>query len=409
MDLASKGMPSGGSVGYEIFDKGDSLSATSFVQGVNALRALEGELARTIRSLSRVQSGPRPPRAPRAQALRARPRAPARLHRAEGCVRDSTPARCGPSAISSLPRRGPEARPDLDRRRTRTSAGRRRPGRTEAARPRFDEKQHAFRKPREAAGRGHRGQRRRPGPHAHPGLRRARHQPRPADVRDLRSREPGRPLHPDPQREPGHHGSGDGAGHRRQRTARRHRRGRRAAPSRTPRTSRGDRQLRDLQDHAHGSRSKAAASSGSRLPCSSTALRKDRPTARSSYQPRPQDELDRIAALVRSSMGFDAKRGDQIEVVNLRFAEAPLAGDAAPAIEPGPATFLPMRDDIMRGVEAAPSFDPDDPRPVGRGKADGQNHPGACHGIRPGALRPAMCKSRPHRSCPSYRNPKPVE
>ncbi len=56
MDLASKGMPSGGSVGYEIFDKSDSFSATSFVQGVNALRALEGELSRTIRSLSRVQS-----------------------------------------------------------------------------------------------------------------------------------------------------------------------------------------------------------------------------------------------------------------------------------------------------------------------------------------------------------------
>ena len=39
------------------------------------------------------------------------------------------------------------------------------------------------------------------------------------------------------------------------------------------------------------------------------------------YQPRPKEEIDRIAALVRSAIGFDAKRGDQIEVVNLRFAE----------------------------------------------------------------------------------------
>ena len=56
MDLASKGLPTGGGVGYEIFDKSDSLTATSFVQNLNQLRALEGELARTIRSLDRVQN-----------------------------------------------------------------------------------------------------------------------------------------------------------------------------------------------------------------------------------------------------------------------------------------------------------------------------------------------------------------
>ena len=39
------------------------------------------------------------------------------------------------------------------------------------------------------------------------------------------------------------------------------------------------------------------------------------------YQPRPQEELDRIAALVRTAVGFDKNRGDQLEVVNLRFAE----------------------------------------------------------------------------------------
>lgn len=56
MELAAKGLPQGGGVGYEIFDKTDSLSATSFVQNVNQLRALEGELARTIRSIDRVQN-----------------------------------------------------------------------------------------------------------------------------------------------------------------------------------------------------------------------------------------------------------------------------------------------------------------------------------------------------------------
>src|SRR4029453_6741624 len=54
MKLAEGGMPKGGGVGYEIFDKSDALGTTSFVQNVNHLRALEGELARTIRSLDRV-------------------------------------------------------------------------------------------------------------------------------------------------------------------------------------------------------------------------------------------------------------------------------------------------------------------------------------------------------------------
>lgn len=55
MKLAEGGMPKGGGVGYEIFDKTDALGATSFVQNINHLRALEGELARTIRSIERVQ------------------------------------------------------------------------------------------------------------------------------------------------------------------------------------------------------------------------------------------------------------------------------------------------------------------------------------------------------------------
>lgn len=54
MRLAEAGLPRGGSVGYEIFDKTDTLGTTSFVQNVNHLRALEGELARTIRSIDRV-------------------------------------------------------------------------------------------------------------------------------------------------------------------------------------------------------------------------------------------------------------------------------------------------------------------------------------------------------------------
>ena len=50
MLLAGKGLPSSGSVGYEIFDQTNALGQTDFVQNLNRQRALEGELARTIRS-----------------------------------------------------------------------------------------------------------------------------------------------------------------------------------------------------------------------------------------------------------------------------------------------------------------------------------------------------------------------
>src|SRR2546427_483301 len=56
MKLAEAGLPKGGGVGYEIFDKSDTLGATSFVQNINQLRALEGELARTIRAIERIQA-----------------------------------------------------------------------------------------------------------------------------------------------------------------------------------------------------------------------------------------------------------------------------------------------------------------------------------------------------------------
>ncbi len=56
MNLAENGLPKGGGVGYEIFDKSDALGATTFIQNINHLRALEGELSRTIRSLDRVQA-----------------------------------------------------------------------------------------------------------------------------------------------------------------------------------------------------------------------------------------------------------------------------------------------------------------------------------------------------------------
>jgi len=68
------------------------------------------------------------------------------------------------------------------------------------------------------------------------------------------------------------------------------------------------------------------------------------------YQDRSKEQLDRIATLVRSAIGFDQKRGDQVEVVNLRFAEPP----AVPAVVE-PTGLLGMfqftKDDVMYVIE----------------------------------------------------------
>ncbi len=54
LELAAQGLPRGGGVGFELFDK-SSLGTTDFVQRLNYQRAVQGELARTIRQFKQVQ------------------------------------------------------------------------------------------------------------------------------------------------------------------------------------------------------------------------------------------------------------------------------------------------------------------------------------------------------------------
>jgi len=56
LKIAERGLPTGGSVGYEIFDNADAIGSTNFQQNVNLVRALEGEMSRTIRSLDSVKA-----------------------------------------------------------------------------------------------------------------------------------------------------------------------------------------------------------------------------------------------------------------------------------------------------------------------------------------------------------------
>ncbi|TAE81673.1 MAG: flagellar M-ring protein FliF [Alphaproteobacteria bacterium] len=55
--MAGKGLPSDGSgMGYEIFDNTDAMGTSNFILNVNKVRALEGELARTIGSIKKINS-----------------------------------------------------------------------------------------------------------------------------------------------------------------------------------------------------------------------------------------------------------------------------------------------------------------------------------------------------------------
>ena len=56
MLLAEKGLPTSANAGYELFDNVGSLGLTSFMQQITRVRALEGEIARTIQSMKGVGS-----------------------------------------------------------------------------------------------------------------------------------------------------------------------------------------------------------------------------------------------------------------------------------------------------------------------------------------------------------------
>jgi flagellar M-ring protein FliF len=56
MLLAEKGLPTSTNSGYELFDNVGSLGLTSFMQQITRVRALEGEIARTIQSISGIKA-----------------------------------------------------------------------------------------------------------------------------------------------------------------------------------------------------------------------------------------------------------------------------------------------------------------------------------------------------------------
>ncbi|MEW9835255.1 flagellar basal-body MS-ring/collar protein FliF [Mesorhizobium marinum] len=56
MLLAEKGLPTSANAGYELFDNVGSLGLTSFMQQITRVRALEGEISRTIQSIAGIRA-----------------------------------------------------------------------------------------------------------------------------------------------------------------------------------------------------------------------------------------------------------------------------------------------------------------------------------------------------------------
>ena len=56
MSMAAQGLPGGSIAGYEIFDESSGLGTTNFMQNIQLVRALEGELSKTIRSIESVKN-----------------------------------------------------------------------------------------------------------------------------------------------------------------------------------------------------------------------------------------------------------------------------------------------------------------------------------------------------------------
>ena len=221
MAFAEGGLPKGGGVGYEIFDKSEVLGTTSFVQNINNVRALEGELARTIRSLDRVQDArvhlvmPDRPLFSRDKVdatasivLKVRGtlephQVRAIRHLVAGAVNGLRPER-----VSVVDERGQlladGASDDPN-------------GGDVSA----DERQAAFEKRLREPGRGDRLLGRRPEPRPRPGRRRFRFQPGHPDLGQIRSRRPRRALQPDARGNLGDQRRQGEPGHGRQRNARR--------------------------------------------------------------------------------------------------------------------------------------------------------------------------------------------
>ena len=353
MRLAEAGLPKGGGIGYEIFDKSDALGATSFVQNINHLRALEGELARTIRAIDRVQAARVHLVLPE-RALFSRDKAEASASivlKVRGALEPQQVRAIRNLVASAVKDLKPERVSIVDETGRLLADG----ARSEAALGlSADERQIAFeRRLREqveaivtsVVGPG-----------------RARVQLT-ADFdfnRVTQTSEKfdpeGRVMRSSQTRE---ESSASNDGKDGQVTVGNELPGAQRPPGDNNSTREQSKKSEEILNYEISRSTKTEVTEGGRVNRISVAVLVDGAYSKndkgeSTYQPREKEEIDRIAALVRTAIGFDQKRGDQVEVVNLRFAEVPTNVIPEPT---GLMSFLTFtKDDVMHWIELGVMF-----------------------------------------------------
>jgi flagellar M-ring protein FliF len=348
MKLAEGGLPKGGGVGYEIFDKSDALGTTSFVQNINHLRALEGELARTIRAIDKIQAArvhlvlpERPlfaretPEPSASIVVRVRGSLEAQQIRAIRHVVASAVNGLKPQRVSIVDEAGQLLADGAS---------------GEADNAIGDERRSAFEKRMrnqvEAI------------VSSVVGSGRARVQlsadfdyNKITQTSDKFDPE-GRVLRSSQTREESA-ATADNSG---QVTVNNELPGNQGSPN-TATARDQSKKSEETNNYEISRTTKTEVTEAGRVNRISVAVLVDGSYSKNEkgeqvYQDRSKEQLDRIAALVRSAIGFDQKRGDQVEVVNLRFAEAP---SVPPVAEPtgilGMLQFT--KDDVMYGIELA--------------------------------------------------------
>jgi flagellar M-ring protein FliF len=347
MMLAEAGLPKGGGVGYEIFDKSDALGATSFVQNINHLRALEGELSRTIRSLDRVQAARVHLVLPeRPLFSRETPEASASIVlKVRGKLEPQQVNAIRHLAASAVNGLKPERVSIVDETGRLLADGARGP---DGNGMNADDRQIAYEQRLREQVEGIVSSVVGPG-HARVQLTADFDFNKVTQTSEKFDPE-GRVLRSSQTREESAASADNKQG---QVTVGN------ALPGGPPQAEAAaardqSKKTEEIVNYEISRSTKTEVTEGGRLNRVSVAVLVDGNYTRSDkgepvYQPRDKEEIDRIAALVRSSIGFDQKRGDQVEVVNLRFAE--VAGASLP--EPtGLMAFLQFtKDDIMHWAE----------------------------------------------------------
>jgi flagellar M-ring protein FliF len=351
MTLAQEGLPAGGGVGYEIFDKTDALGTTSFVQNVNRLRALEGELARSIRTLRRVENARVHLVLPERQLFRRDAQKPtasvvvktrgsldageirAMQHLVASAVADLEPGRI--SIVDESGRLLAQGNGTNDAALMASSV---------------DERTAAFQLDVET--------RLRDIVESVVGSGRARVKVaaeldfnRVSETKDLFDPE-SQVVRSTQTRE---ESSSSSEGSQDQVTVGNQLPNAAQPPADGTAATRDNSSVtEETVNYEISKTTRTAVTEAGGVRRLSVAVLVDGqyitgPDGVQAYTPRPQQELDQIAALVRSAMGFDGNRGDQVEVVNLQFAQGPTAESALS--EPGFFDFT--REELMRLVELA--------------------------------------------------------